>query len=115
MDYTLAKKMKELGFAQKRHDKAKYYIDDNAIAYFEDIKNAFSATIYHTTGKEEPVDWNVHFTYIPELIDFIGPKQLDITIDSASKQWIDGRDAQDPLELIRRTENAINENKVKEA
>lgn len=89
MDYKIAHKMKELGFPQRRHDHAKYFINENTIAYFEDIKNAFKKDEHDLNRGESPVDWLENFTYIPELIDFVGPVQYNLTVDSAAFQWID--------------------------
>lgn len=89
MNYQLAKRLKDLGFPQKRNDKARYYINENTIAYFEDIKNAFQWNIWEESRKEEIVNWDENFVYIPELIDIIGVQNYERTLENAAYHYID--------------------------
>lgn len=96
--FEQAQELKRLNFPQKRHDHARYYINKDTIAYFEDIKNAFKTDTF-ANGKdtfygnkkrqEEPVDWSEQFTYIPELEDFLGFELYDKHLEDNFKNYID--------------------------
>ncbi len=104
--YQTAVKMKELGFPQKRHKSAKYYVTPDMIIDFEDIHDFKEVTEWATKRSEVQVNWNDKFTYIPELIDLLGISTYDLTLDSAVYQWIEGRKGQ-PEKLVTRTEEAL--------
>ncbi len=104
LTYQKSKELRDLGFPQKRHNYAKYFINENTIAYFEDIKNSFDREDYENRRHENPVNWGEHFVYIPELIDFIGIERYDATIYAAAWHWLDNREK--PDELIKRFEDA---------
>lgn len=91
ISYQQAKQMKELGLTQKRHDHARYYINETAIAYFEDIKNAFDTDEWHKTRGETPVQWQDQFCYIPELVDLIGTVSYNLTLDAAVYHFVEGK------------------------
>lgn len=109
ISYTIAKTMKELGFTQKRHDKAMYYINESTISYFEDIKNSFEAKRWEESRNEIPVIWLDQFTYIPELIDLIGIQSYDLTLEVAAYHFIEGKKSMQS-ELIKKTEDATQNN-----
>lgn len=103
--YAKAKELKELGFNQRRHDHARYYINENTIAYFEDIKNAFRADDWGNTRQENLVDWLENFSYIPELVDLIGTESYNLTTDAAVFHFIENHKQPD---LVERTIVSLN-------
>lgn len=107
ISFEQAKLMKELGLTQKRHKNAKYYVTPDIIMDFEAIHDLKDAKHWFLTRGEVNVNWMEHFTYIPELIDLIGPQSYDLTLDAAVYHFIDNH-KQAHEDNLKRSEEVIN-------
>lgn len=112
IDYTTAKKIRDLGFVQRRHDHAMYYVNENTIMYFEDIKNALNSNDWIERRQEYPVDWMQNFAYIPELVDLIGVESYKLTLDATVFHFIENNKSLD--EIVQRTVEALDHRKAEE-
>lgn len=92
ISYELAVQLKTSGFPQKRRDHSKYYINEHTISEFEDIKNAFESETYLLDGTENIANWLDNFTYIPDLIDFMGINIYKETLKNYAEEWIKNKE-----------------------
>lgn len=88
ISYEVAKKLKELGFQQKKNRYSKYYLGEGQYIIFFETAHSIFDTNRKTNDIYEEIDWTKDLVYIPTLEDFIGKDTYELTLDSAVGNWL---------------------------